>query len=103
VLDEERDVRLGLLKAHGGQVGGEAVVPSSRRLLQAVEGLIEPAQQLRVSWVNEANRLGGIDRLNEGVMEEGVFDVELVHRPTPRDGQRRHSPNGGGLHNRPGC
>jgi hypothetical protein len=31
-------------------------------------------------------------------MEEGVFDVELLHGTTPRDGWSQHSPNGGGLH-----
>jgi hypothetical protein len=27
-------------------------------------------------------------------MEEGILDVELVHRPTPRDGQGQHSLDG---------
>jgi hypothetical protein len=35
------------------------VIRSSRRLLQIVEGLVEPAHQLRVSRVNEADKLGG--------------------------------------------
>jgi hypothetical protein len=30
-------------------------------------------------------------------MEEGILDVELVHRPTPRDGQGQHSPDSGRL------
>jgi hypothetical protein len=53
------------------QVGSKAVVPSSRCLLQAVEGLVESAHQLRVSRVNEVGRLEVVDRLGEGVVEEG--------------------------------
>jgi hypothetical protein len=30
-------------------------------------------------------------------MEEGILDVKLVHRPTPRDNQGQHNPNGGRL------
>jgi hypothetical protein len=51
------------------------VVPSSWRLLQAIAGLIEPTHQLRMSGVNEASRLGSMDRLGEGVVEEDVLDV----------------------------
>jgi hypothetical protein len=62
-VDEQRDVRLGLHEAQGDQVGGEAVVPCSRRLLQAVEGLVEPAHQLRVRKVNETGGLRAVDGL----------------------------------------
>jgi hypothetical protein len=64
-VDEQRGVRLGLHEAHGDQVGGEAVVPRSRHLLQAVEGLVESAQQLRVRGVNEAGGLRAVDSLRE--------------------------------------
>jgi hypothetical protein len=59
------------------------VVPRSWRLLQAIEGLIEPAHQLRVRKVNEAGGLRAVDRLRESVVEEGVLDVELVYGSTP--------------------
>jgi hypothetical protein len=59
------------------------VAPRSQRLLQAVEGLVEPAHQLRVCGVNEADEL---DSLEECAVEEGVLDVELVHGPTLGDG-----------------
>jgi hypothetical protein len=36
-VDEEGCVRLGLNEADGGQIGGEAAEPGSRRLLEAVE------------------------------------------------------------------
>jgi hypothetical protein len=41
------------------------VVPYSRRLLQTVEGLVEPAHQLRVCGVNKASGLRAVDGLGE--------------------------------------
>jgi hypothetical protein len=73
------------------------VVPHSRRLLQAVEGLVEPTQQLRVSRVNEVGRLRAVDHLRECAVEEGILDVELVHGPTTGDSQSHHNPDGGRL------
>jgi hypothetical protein len=73
------------------------VVPCSRRLLQAVEGLAEPTHQLRVHGVNEAGGLKTVDDLRECAVEEGILDVELVHKSTHGDSQRQHSPNGGML------
>jgi hypothetical protein len=96
-IDEQRGVRLDLHKAQGDQVGGEVVVPRSRRLLQAVEGLVEPAHHLMVRGVNEAGGLRVIDDLRECVVEEGVLDVKLVHGSTPGDSQSQHSPNEGRL------
>jgi hypothetical protein len=65
------------------------VVPHSRLLLQAIEGLVEPTHQLRV-----------LDGLRECAMEEGVLDDELVHGRTPGDSQSQHSPDGGRLDDR---
>jgi hypothetical protein len=59
------------------------VVPRSRRLLQAVERLLEPTHQIMVHMVNEAGGLRAVDCLGECALEEGVLDVELVHRPAP--------------------
>jgi hypothetical protein len=73
------------------------VVPRTRRLLQAIEGLVEPSHQLRVSRVNIADGLRAVDRLGECTVEEGVLDVELMHGPTPGGSQSQHSPNGGRL------
>jgi hypothetical protein len=49
------------------------VVPHLWRLLQVIEGLVEPAHRLRVSRINEADGLKAVDRLEECVMEKGVF------------------------------
>jgi hypothetical protein len=61
------------------------VVPRSWRLLQVVEGLVEPAHQLRVRGVNEAGGMRVVDGLGECAVEEGVLDVKLVHGPTTGD------------------
>jgi hypothetical protein len=53
-----------------------------RRLLQAVEGLVEPTHQLRVHGINEVDGLRAVDGLEKSVVEEGSLDVELVHVPT---------------------
>jgi hypothetical protein len=78
-LDEHQGVRLGLHEAQGDQVGEEAVVPRSRpcsrRLLQAVEGLVEPVHQLRVCGVNKAGGLRAGDSLEECAVEKGILDV----------------------------
>jgi hypothetical protein len=70
MVDEHRGVQLGLHEVQRDQIRGEAVVASLRRLLQAIEGLIEPAHQPRMSGVNKADGLGAINHLGEGVMEE---------------------------------
>jgi hypothetical protein len=63
VVDKQRDVRLDLREAQRDQVEGEAVVPHSRCLLQAVDGLVEPAHQLRVHSVNKTDGLRAVDRI----------------------------------------
>jgi hypothetical protein len=80
--------------------GSETIVPHSRHLLQAVEGLVEPAHQLRMHGVNEASGQRAVDGLGECAMEEGILDDELVHGPTPGDSQSQHSPDGDRLDDR---
>jgi hypothetical protein len=97
-IGEQRGVRLGFHKAKGHQVGGKVVVPSSRHLLQTVEGLVEPTHQVGVGRVDESCGLGTVDRLRESVVKESVFDIELVHGPAPRRHQSDHGADGGRLH-----
>jgi hypothetical protein len=78
-VDEQRGGLLGLHEAQGDQVGSESVVPRSRRLLQAVEGLVEPTHQLRVRGVNEAGGLRAVDGLRDCAVKESLLDIELVH------------------------
>jgi hypothetical protein len=50
-----------------------------------------------VRRVNEAGGLRAVDSLGECAVEEGVLDIELVHRPTLGDSQSQHSLDGGRL------
>ena len=82
-VDEEGRVRLGLDKADGGQVGSEATVPGPRHLLEAIEGAVQPADQIRTGFVDEAGGLAAVDSLRQSAVEEGILDVELMNRPVP--------------------
>jgi hypothetical protein len=44
---------------------------------------VELADQVGVSRVDKPNGLGAVDRLHQGVVEEGVRHVELVDRLVP--------------------
>jgi hypothetical protein len=81
--DEQGHVRLGLDESLRTQEGGEATVPSPGGPLEAVEGVVELADHVGVSRVDKPNRLGAVDRLCQGAVEEGVRHVELVDRPVP--------------------
>jgi hypothetical protein len=98
--DEQGRVRLGLDETLRRQEGGEATVPSPRCLLEVVEGLVELADQVGLSRVDKPNRLGVVDRLRQGAVEEGVRHVELVDRPFLGQCQSQNSPDGGRLDHR---
>jgi hypothetical protein len=66
-------------------------------LLKAVEGLVELADHVGVSRVDKPNGLSAVDRLRQGVVEEGVHHIELVDQPVPRQSQSQNSPDGGRL------
>jgi hypothetical protein len=98
--DEQGRVRLGLDETLRTQEGGEVTLPSPGYLLEAVEGLIELADQVGLSRVDKPNGLGAVDRLRQGAMEEGIPHVELVDRPVPGQCQGQNSPDGGRLDHR---
>jgi hypothetical protein len=86
-VDEHQVAHLGLHKARGDQVGGEATIPSLECLLQAIEGLVEPAHQVGVSGINEDGGLVAIDCLDERIVEEGVLNIRFMNRPVLRESQ----------------
>jgi hypothetical protein len=53
-----------------------------------------------VSRVDKPNGLSAVDRLRQGVVEEGVVHVELVDRPVPGQSESQYSPDGGRLDHR---
>jgi hypothetical protein len=59
---------------------------------------VELAHHVGVARVDESCGLRAVDRLRESVMKESILDVELVHRPAPREHQSEHGADGGVLH-----
>ena len=57
----------------------KAIVPSSGRLLEAIEGPIELADHVGVRLVHKADRMSAIHRFHRSAMEEGILDIELMH------------------------
>jgi hypothetical protein len=56
-------------------------------LFKAVEGSVESADHVRARGVYEPHRLTAVDGLGEGVVQEGVLDIELVNWPGASKGQ----------------
>jgi hypothetical protein len=96
-IDEQGRVRLGLDEADGGQVGGKATVPCPWRLLEAVQGLVQPADQIWTVSVDEASGLAAVDSLRQSAMEEGILDIELMDRPVVGEGEGEDRANSGEL------
>ena len=95
--DKQGDVALRGDEAETVRVVSTALVPSPRSLLEAIEGLVEPTDMLRMIRVDEARWLLAVDHLVKITMEKGVLDVELVYRPCTRDGDAEDDADGGGL------
>jgi hypothetical protein len=63
VEDEQGGVGLGLYKTQTEEVGSESIVPSTGRLLQPVERLVEAANPIRLRGINKPRRLATVDCL----------------------------------------
>lgn len=59
----------------------EVLELGSWRLLEPVQRLPQQADIIRPRRIDEAGRLVTIDLLRQITVEEGVLDIELVHRP----------------------
>jgi hypothetical protein len=68
-----------------------------RRLLEAVQGAVQPADQIRMSGGDEAGGLAVVDRLRQSAVEEGILDVELMDCPIPGEGEGEDDANCGEL------
>jgi hypothetical protein len=58
----------------------ESIEPGPGRLLEAIEGLGEEANMIRVLLINEPSRLMAVELFGDLAVQERVLDVELVHR-----------------------
>jgi hypothetical protein len=61
-----------------------------RRLLEAVEGVVQPTDQVQTSFVNEAGGLAAVDSLRQSAVEEDILDIELMDRQ-PRERARERT------------
>jgi hypothetical protein len=68
-------------------------------LLEAVEGAVQPADQVWVSGVNEDGGLAAVDNLCQSAMEEGILDVELMDRLVLGEGKGEDDADGDELDN----
>ena len=94
---EEGHIRLGRDEAETMSVVGEALIPRSRSLLEAVERLVEAANMLGMSRVGEAGRLLAVHLLVKIAVKKGVLDVQLMNRPCARGGDAEDDADGRGL------
>jgi hypothetical protein len=60
----------------------KSLVPSPELLLPAVDRLVEQADVLGPSRVNEARWMLAVDHLVNIVMQESVLNVKLMNRPS---------------------
>jgi hypothetical protein len=61
--DEQGGVGLGINKTQTEVIGGEPAVPSTRRLFQPVDRLVEVANPTRLRGINKLHRLATVDCL----------------------------------------
>jgi hypothetical protein len=73
----------GLSKSKREQVCGKATVPDARSLLEPIQGLVEPADIVRMSRVLKATGLLAVNSLCQGAMEKRILHIKLVNRPSP--------------------
>jgi hypothetical protein len=99
LVDEEGDIGLRGHEAETVREEGEALVPRTWSLLQAVERLVKPAHMVWKTCVNKTWRLLTIDLLVQVAVEEGVLDVQLMDWPRTRDGDDEDDADRGRLHN----
>ena len=62
-VNKERGVRDRSNEAEGADVVGEALVPRPRCLLKSVQGLLQQADMIRRTRIDETRRLLAVDRL----------------------------------------
>jgi hypothetical protein len=72
-------------------------VPSPRRLLESVQGLLHEAHVVGGGRVDEVGRLLTVDGLVQVAMEKGVLHVQLMDRPGAKSGDAEDDPDGGRL------
>lgn len=66
-------------------------------MLEAIQGLVEMTDHVRMCGVDKARRLSAIDCLLKRAMEKCVLDVQLMNRPVAGDRKAENSVDGSRL------
>ena len=82
MIEEERGIRAGGAKSELMEERRNALIPSTRSLLESVKGPREQTDVVGMCWINEPRGLLAEDLLLEMTMKKGVGDVHLVHGPS---------------------
>jgi hypothetical protein len=72
-------------------------VTCPQHLLEAIQGAVQPADQIWTSSIDEAGGLAAVDSLRQSVVEEGILDIELIDRLVPIEGKGEDDMDGGKL------
>jgi len=79
---------------------GKPTIPSSRGLLQPIQGLVETTNEVRMGKILKTKRRHIVYCLSKHSMQEGILDIKMMDRPPTRESQREDCPNSGRLHHR---
>jgi hypothetical protein len=63
-------------------------------LLEAVQGAVQLADQIRASGVDDAGGLAAVNSLCQSAVEEGILDVQLMDRLVSEEGEGEDGSNG---------
>lgn len=69
-------------------------------LLQAIEGLGEAIDVMRLGGVDESSGIKTVHLFVQRAVQERVRHIKLVNRPVARRGEGQHGADGGGLDDR---
>src|SRR3954468_6705189 len=71
-----------------------------RCLFQSINSLLEVANMIRTSWIDEPWRLCHVNSLNKITMKKGILDIQLTEGPATRNGKTEDGTNRSGPDNR---
>lgn len=72
--------------------------PCPRSLFEAINGIVELANMIRVTRILEPGWLPHIHRIGQVAMKKGVVDIKLVERPVMNNSNSQDNSDGCRLH-----
>lgn len=74
------------------------MTPSTRSLLENIQGTLQQTNMIRGCWMNETRWLLAVDSFLEVTMEKSILDIQLMNGPIARSGDAEDSLDGGWFH-----